>query len=35
VRLAEVEAAQREIVEQALMLAAEGVISLEDNSGMV
>ena len=35
VRLADVEAAQREIVEQALMLAAEGVISLEDNSGMV
>jgi flagellar motor switch protein FliG len=35
VRLADVEVAQREIVEQALMLAAEGVISLEDNSGMV
>jgi flagellar motor switch protein FliG len=35
VRLAEVEAAQREIVEQALVLASEGVISLEDESGMV
>ncbi len=35
VRLADVEAAQREIVEQALTLAAEGVISLEDDSGLV
>ncbi len=35
VKLADVEAAQREIVEQALMLAAEGVISLEDDRGMV
>lgn len=35
VRLAEVEAAQREIVEQALTLAAEGVISLEEDHGMV
>lgn len=35
VRLADVEAAQREIVEQALMLAAEGVITLEEDHGMV
>ena len=35
VRLADVEAAQASIVEQALVLAAEGVISLEDNDGMV
>jgi flagellar motor switch protein FliG len=35
VRLAEVETAQREIIEQALVLASEGVISLEDSSGMV
>ncbi len=35
VRLADVEAAQREMIEQALVLASEGVISLEDDSGMV
>lgn len=35
VRLTDVEAAQREIVEQALMLAAEGVITLEEDHGMV
>jgi flagellar motor switch protein FliG len=35
VKLVEVEAAQREIVEQALMLAAEGVISLEEDHGLV
>lgn len=35
VRLAEVESAQREIVEQALTLAAEGVISFEEDHGMV
>jgi len=35
VRLADVEAAQREIVEQALMLAAEGVITLEEDHGVV
>ena len=35
VRLSEVEAAQREIVEQALVLASEGVISLEEDHGMV
>lgn len=35
VRLAEVEAAQREIVEQALQLAAEGIISMEEDHGMV
>lgn len=35
VRLTDVEAAQREIVEQALMLAAEGVISLEEDHGVV
>ncbi len=35
VKLAEVEAAQREIVEQALLLAAEGVISLEEDHGVV
>jgi len=35
VKLVDVEAAQREIVEQALMLAAEGVISLEEDHGVV
>jgi flagellar motor switch protein FliG len=35
VKLADVEAAQREIVEQALMLAAEGVISLEEDHAVV
>lgn len=35
VKLVDVEAAQREIVEQALVLAAEGVISLEGDSGLV
>lgn len=35
VRLAEVETAQREIVEQALQLAAEGIISMEEDHGMV
>lgn len=35
VKLAEVEAAQREIVEQALVLVADGVISLEGDSDLV
>jgi len=35
VRLADVETAQREIIEQALVLASEGVITLEEDSGMV
>lgn len=35
VRLADVEAAQQEMVEQCLRLAAEGVISLEDSDAMV
>jgi flagellar motor switch protein FliG len=35
VRLAEVEAAQREIVEVALRLDAEGTISLENDNAMV
>jgi flagellar motor switch protein FliG len=35
VRLADVEAAQREIVEVALRLDAEGTISLEQDNAMV
>jgi flagellar motor switch protein FliG len=35
VRLADVEAAQQEIVEQCLKLASEGVISLENSDAVV
>lgn len=35
VKLAEVEAAQQEILSQAMVLAAEGVISFEENNGTV